>query len=166
MKMEWHLIHTNPRKEEMVVSQLQSYDIDVFFPVIEIERGYGRGTRQEPLFPHYLFTQIDLLAEGLPNLRYFPGVRTLVHFDGKPATVPGAVIDRLRDRLDAQQRRITLADHLFKPGQAVRIRSGPFAGLDAVFQAGLKGTERAQILLDVLGSSTRVQVDANNLEAV
>jgi transcriptional antiterminator RfaH len=163
---EWHLIYTNPRKEELVVSQLQSYDLDVFFPVIEIERGHRRGIREEPLFPHYLFIRVDLSAGDLPNLRYLPGVRSLVHFGEKPVIVPDAVIDRLQDRLEAQQRRIPLADHLFKPGQAVRIRSGPFAGLDAVFQAGLKGTERAQILLDVLGSSTRVQVDANSLETL
>jgi transcription antitermination factor NusG len=37
-----------------------------------------------------------------------------------------------------------------KPGDAVEIRSGPFAGYEAIFCAQLRGSERVQVLLKVL----------------
>jgi transcriptional antiterminator RfaH len=166
MAMNWYLLHTNPRKELLVANQLQVYEVEVFFPTIRIKRGYNRGTREEALFPHYLFVQADLLSPYVPNLRLLPGVRTLVHFGGQPAIIADAVVDHIRRRVEANKASIPLADHLYRPGQAVRIRSGPLAGLDAVFQSGLKGSERAQVLLEVLGRLTKVELDVAVLDPI
>ncbi len=43
-------------------------------------------------------------------------------------------------------------DWLFEPGQRVRVTKGPFEGLDAIFNQGLDGTGRVQVLLNVLGA--------------
>ncbi len=164
MTNNWYLLHTNYRKEELVASQLHAHEVEVFFPTVQIKRGYNRGTREEALFPHYLFVKADLLSPYVPNLRLLPGVRTLVHFAGQPAVVADDVVDHIRRRVEANKASTTLADHLYKPGQTVHIRTGPFAGLDAVFQCGLKGTERAQVLLEVLGRLTRLELDVAALD--
>ncbi len=164
MARKWYLLHTNHGKEKIVVGQLEGFDVDLFCPMVKIDRGHRRGIREEALFPHYLFVHADILADNLPSLAYLPGVRTLVHFGGRPAVVPDAIIAQLQERLAQREPKRTLADHLFKPGQPIRVRSGPFAGLDAVFQQGLKGTERAQVLIDVLGSLSRVELDVDCLE--
>jgi transcriptional antiterminator RfaH len=166
MPINWYLLHTNPRKELLVANQLHAYEVEVFVPTITIKRGYNRGTREEALFPHYLFVQTDLLSSRVPNLRHLPGVRTLVHFGGQPAIVADAVVDHIRRRVEANKVSITLADHLYNPGQPLRIRTGPFAGLDAIFQGGLKGTERAQVLLEVLGRLTKVELDVAALDPI
>lgn len=164
MTPKWHLIYTNPRKESLVAEQLDICGAEVFYPTLKIDRGYNRGVRTEALFPHYLFVRLDLNSPRSPNIRYLPGVRALVHLGGQPVEVPEAVIDHIRQRVQACDSSVPLADHLYKPGQSVRIRSGPLAGLEAVFQAGIKGTVRAQVLLEVLGSLSRVKLDVAMLE--
>ena len=165
MAKKWYLLHTNHGKEKIVVGQLEGFDVDLFCPMVTIERGHRRGTREEALFPHYLFVHADILADNLPSLAYLPGVRTLVHFGGRPAIVPDAIIAQLQDGWPDANRSVPWPITCFKPGQPLRVRSGPFAGLDAIFQQGLKGTERAQVLIDLLGSLSRVELDVHCLES-
>ena len=87
------------REREIVVGQLEGFDVDLFCPMVKIDRGHRRGIREEALFPHYLFVRADILADNLPSLAYLPGVRTLVHFGGRPAVVPDAIIAQLQERL-------------------------------------------------------------------
>ena len=53
---------------------------------------------REPLFPCYLFTNIDLEIDSLSSLQWTSGLRRIVAFDGAPATVPGNAIDALLRR--------------------------------------------------------------------
>ena len=50
----------------------------------------------------------------------------------------------------------------FQSGDAVRLMSGPFAGLEAVYNMA-KGEDRAQVLLEVLGRVQRLTVEMNIL---
>lgn len=163
----WYVLHTNYRKEMLVVDQLMAHDLELFFPTIRIERGHRRGVRDEPFFPHYIFVKLDLDSGISSMLKRLPGIRTIVHFDEHPAVIADTVIEELRNRLQSEEGKpSTLADWLYEPGDPVRIHRGPFTGLNAVFQKGLTGSERVQILLEVLGRSSRVQINVNHIEAI
>ena len=99
--LHWYLIFTKPHKETLVVRQLEDRGFEVFFPTLQFERGYNRGIRLEPYFPHYLFARIDLQSGRTGDLRWLAGVRTIVHFGGGPAIVPDAVVETLRQSLAA-----------------------------------------------------------------
>ena len=161
----WYLIFTKPHKETMVVRQLEDRHHDVFFPTLQFERGYNRGIRVEPYFPHYVFARLDLESNHAGDLRWLAGVRTMVHFGNGPAIVPDAVIELLRQRLQPYEHKVLRkSEWLFKPGQRVLITNGPFAGLEAVFQKGLKGSERVHVLLQILGSWTRTEIGTRDLK--
>lgn len=163
---QWYVLYTKPHKEPLVNGQLEDRGLDVFFPTLQFNRGYNRGIRLEPFFPHYLFVKADLMAEEAKDLRYLPGVRTLVHFTGRPAVVPDVVIEQLRERLQPYEAKVLRrSEWLFQPGQAVVVKSGPFAGFEALFQKGLNGSERAQILLNLLGSWSRAEISVHDLKA-
>ena len=164
MSREWYLLYTQPKKEALVADQLSARDLNVFYPTLHIKRGYNRGFREEPLFPHYLFVEIDLESQMATGLRWLPGVRTLVHFGERPAFVPRHIVECLQDKLAYMQKTVSKAELLFTPGQTVKVNKGPFAGLDAVFQKGLKGTERVQVLLEVLGRQSRVELDVRDIK--
>ena len=51
---------------------------------------------------------------------------------------------------------------VFKRGDAVQIVDGPFAGLDAIFQAQ-SGKERVLLLLDLLGRSNKITVSPDQV---
>jgi transcriptional antiterminator RfaH len=163
---EWYVIYTKPNKEPLVNRQLEEKDLEVFFPVLQFDRGYRRGLGIEPFFPHYLFVKVDLSAPNANNIRWLPGVRTIVEVDGRPAVVPEPIIEGLRQRLDPMSRRVMRkSEWLFQPGQKVSITAGPFKGFAAVFQKGLSGEQRVQVLLEFLGSSIRTNVNVEHLTA-
>ena len=163
----WYLVYVKPHKETFVIRQLEDRGFGIFFPVLQFDRGYNRGIRIEPYFPHYVFVRADLDSTLARDLRWLAGVRTLVHFGGGPSIVPDAVIELLRERLEPLQHKVLRkSEWLFKPGQRVLVTDGPFAGLEAVFQKGLRGTERVQVLLHVLGSWTRTEINGRDLKPV
>lgn len=163
MAIHWYLLQTKPRKELMVVNHLHAADIETFFPTIMVHRGYGRGMREDALFPLYVFVKADLMSPKTPDLRHLAGVRSLVRFGDTPAIVPQWVIEHLQIRVRARNERTTLADDLYERGEFVHIQSGPLAGLEAVFQKGLKGTERAEVFVNILGKLSKVQLDVVTL---
>lgn len=162
---QWHVLYTQPKKELIVNNQLEQRNLEVYFPVLQYDRGYRRGIRLEPFFPNYLFVRVDLLLDEATGLRWMPGVRGIVVTGDEPAVVPEAVIETLHNRLDALEKRVLRkSDSLFAPGQKVRIVDGPFKGFEAVFQAGLNGHDRVQVLLEFLGRSIRTTVQVEQLE--
>jgi transcriptional antiterminator RfaH len=45
----------------------------------------------------------------------------------------------------------------------VRISEGPFAGLEAIFEQKLKGSERVAVLLEILGRQTRIVLPSETI---
>jgi transcriptional antiterminator RfaH len=50
-----------------------------------------------------------------------------------------------------------------KPGEPVRIKEGPFSGLEAIFERSLKGSERVAVLLEILGRQTRIVLPSETI---
>lgn len=161
----WYLIFTKPHKEPLVNRQLEDRGLETFFPYLQYERGYGRGIRLEPFFPHYLFVKVDMGAKEANGLTWLAGIRSLVSFEGQPATVPGPVIEMLRARLlPFADKVVDTVELRFRPGDAVTVTSGPFAGLEGIFQRGLSGQQRVQLLLNLLGGWRRVDLYVQQIE--
>ena len=163
----WYLIYTKPHKEPQVNRLLQEREIETFFPVVQLERGYGRGIRAEPFFPHYLFFRVNLQREDANGLQWLAGVRSIVHFDGQPAVVPEEIVVDLRQRLLPYEEKVLHpGEWRFQPGEEVDIVKGPFAGWEAVFQKGLNGKDRVQVLLHILGAWNRVELGTNDIAPI
>jgi transcriptional antiterminator RfaH len=91
-------------------------------------------------------------------LKWIPGSQGLISFGDEPARVPETLLQRIRHRVDEINHvEENIWDGL-KPGDQVEIRSGPFAGYEAIFCAHLRGSERAQVLLKVLQEQT-IRID-------
>ncbi|WP_322852822.1 transcriptional activator RfaH [Tamilnaduibacter salinus] len=84
------------------MANLQNQGASCFYPKIEVERirGNKRQKRLEPLFPGYLFINIEQTDPLWAKLRSTRGVGRVVSFAGKPAPIDDAVIDHIRDSLD------------------------------------------------------------------
>ncbi len=164
MTLQWYTLFSKPRHELQVANYLRSQNISIYFPTIQVDPVNPRASRIRPFFPRYMFVHADLAAVEIRALRWAPGAVGLVDFDGEPAVVPDHFIEELRKRVSA----IDLAGGLhldgLKQGDEVEIRSGPFAGYGAIFDARLKGEERVQVLLHWLGREIKVQVDARKIE--
>lgn len=78
--------------------------------------------------------------------------------------VPDEVVAALQKRLQPYEEQVLhKAEWLYRPGDAVEIIAGPFVGLEAIFQKGIDGKERVQVLLDILGAWNRVELGTNEI---
>jgi transcriptional antiterminator RfaH len=157
---QWHALFTKPRMERHVAETLGARDIDVFVPLLWYHGKRGDWL-SKPFFPRYVFAHLDWEASGLRSVQWTPGLTKVVTFDGRPAVMPTAKLQYLRERLE----RIDGDDFLaLKPGDRVKVTRGPFADVEAVFDGRLNGDARVAILLDILGRKTRVIVNAQDVE--
>jgi transcription elongation factor/antiterminator RfaH len=160
----WHVLHSKPCKENQLNAYLQSLGIETFYPTIRVKPANPRAAKIRPYFPRYLFAYVNLNVVGRSTLRWAPGATRLVQFGDYPATVPQTVIDRLRQRLSDIEAAGGLTPDGLQRGDPVRIIDGPMAGYEAIFDVRLSGSERVQVLLEMLGRIVRVKIDANAIE--
>jgi transcriptional antiterminator RfaH len=157
----WYLLQTKPNQEARALTNLEQQGYPVFCPMLSVEKlRRGKVTMAlEAMFARYLFIQLDSSRSGLgwSSIRSTLGVSHLVSFGGVPAKVDAALIAHLQQH--AQQ---AAPEHLFHAEERLLIADGPFAGLEAIYQA-TNGEGRAMVLITLLGQSTRLQVQAASL---
>jgi len=163
--LDWYALFTKPRCERVVSERLRSKGFETCLPAITMDGSRGSPVTQ-PFFPRYLFVRLDPSTDPLSLVRWTPGLKHVVSFGERPAVVPDQVIALIRKRLAAIEAAGGLPAHGFRPGDRVRIRSGPFADFEAVFKQTLKPAERAWVLIDFLGRMSKVQVAVDDLEPV
>jgi len=159
----WYAIHTKPRQEEVAAGQLGRRGVEVFLPRVT-ERRRGEPPRVRPFFPGYLFVRADLAAVGISTLQWVPGVCRLVAFGGVPARVPEEAIALIRRQLAQIEAQGGFPRMRFRPGERVRVREGPLAGLEGIFEGPVRPAERVRILLRFLGECNRAVVPLDMLE--
>jgi transcriptional antiterminator RfaH len=159
--MNWYLVHTKPRNENVALMQLERQGYTCYLPSIQAERirRDKASIALEPLFPRYLFIQLDSSqsGKGWGPVRSTVGVSKLVQFGQRTAKVDDALIDALK----ARELAIPVRE-LFQPGDAVTITAGPFAGLDAIYQTS-NAERRAMILIEILSKTIALQIDTTGL---
>jgi transcriptional antiterminator RfaH len=161
----WYALYTKPRQETTVAEQLEERGLQTFLPEYN-ERRRGKPPNARVLFPCYLFVRVDLEAAGLSVLRWTPGLRRIVSFGGAPAKMPDEAIALVGKRLAQVEARGGFLKPRFRPGERVRLREGPLAGLEAVFEGPVRPSERVRILISFLGEANRAVVPVDQLEAV
>ena len=110
---------------------------------------------------HYAFVVITL---GWWNARWSPGVARLVLDGAAPAKVPDHIIAGLRERKRNGVIELPKAPtSVLRAGDPVRVTHGPFAGFAGLYQ-GMRGRQRIEILLTVLGSQQRVTLPKGSVD--
>ncbi|MGF2684923.1 transcription/translation regulatory transformer protein RfaH [Marinobacter sp. DUT-3] len=157
--MTWYALQHKPAQGDRALENLQNQDIACFYPKITVEKiKAGKRTRKlEPLFPGYLFVNLEQTDPMWSKLRSTRGVLRVVGFANKPAPIADDVIEHVRDSLH------TVAEQGgIKPGQSIELSEGPFQGLEAIFQA-YDGDERAIVLISFMQKQQSVRVPVSSI---
>ena len=158
----WFVVHARPWKELLAASLLEEADLQVFLPQVRQQR---RGQMQRaPLFPGYFFVRPRGEGVEFGAINHTPGVIRVVAFGEKPQPLSAAVVEAIRQQVEALEDQGGLPQHPYKPGDPVRVTAGPLEGLEAVFVGPMKPTQRVQVLLEFLGRQQQVEVDVGALE--
>jgi transcriptional antiterminator RfaH len=110
----------------------------------------------EPLFPCYIFIRC-VVEDRLQDIKHTNGISSLVHFGDRIPTVSDSVIAELQECFCAEEP--MLVQDNISPGDEVTVGEGAFAGLRAFVLRCLPAKQRVQVLLDILGRPTLVEVD-------
>jgi len=160
--LPWYVLQTRPRRELLVASQLDRDAITHFLPEVLQQR--AQRTQPLPLFPGYLFVQLDLQSSAAGRLIHTPGVIRLVGSDRQPTAVAASIVETLQDRVAQVNAQGGLAPHSFQVGDDLIFTAGPLQGLEAVFIGPLTPSQRVQVLLHFLGQQQEVEVDVRLVE--
>jgi len=156
--LAWYCARTKPKHEHIAAANLRkNLGLEVFHPRLRVEQATRRGVVHliEPLFPCYVFVRC-ILEETQSEIRYTNGVSTLVHFGDRVPPVPDAVILELQEFFLAEEP-MTVEDRL-TPGAEVVFVDGAFSGLRTLVLRVLPARQRVQVLLEILGRPTAMEI--------
>ncbi|MFZ5877802.1 MAG: transcription termination/antitermination protein NusG [Chloroflexota bacterium] len=150
MPVYWYVLHSKPNKEELLWEQLNIRKVETFYPRIRVQPVNPRARKVRPYFPGYVFVHVDLERVGISALNWMPGATGFVSFDQQPAVVPESLIYAVQKKVDTINAAGGEVFEGLQSGDLVEIRSGPFAGYEAIFDARLPGRDRVRVLLQFL----------------
>lgn len=162
----WYLILTRPRQERTALVNLERQGYGAFLPLMSSRKRRQNRlvTVVEPMFPRYLFVQLNTTSDNWRPIQSTLGVTTLVRFGMLPARIPGDLVELLRSQGDENGIR-DVSPPALKPGMRVRIGAGPFEGFEGILHART-GKERVILLLDIASQTTRIELDAMDIDRV
>jgi len=150
MTLSWHVLRSKPNREDFLARELESRDVEIFYPRLRANPVNPRARRFKPYFPGYLFIHTDLEKVNTSVFERVPGAANLVSFGGECPSVPDNILHAIRRKVDEINNAGGEKLGVLKPGDLVEIEQGPFAGYIAILDASLPGSERVRVLLQML----------------
>jgi transcriptional antiterminator RfaH len=162
----WYVAHTQPNAESKAVTHLNRQGFTTYLPRYLKRRRHARRVEvvSAPLFPRYLFVEIDTAVQRWRSIYSTVGVSQLVCTGDTPTPVLNQVVTLLKDRENAAGLIELERRPQFSIGDEVRVLDGVFCDCFGLYD-GMSDRDRVTILLDLLGRKVRVLVDAESVAA-
>ena len=143
MGQQWHAIRAKAGAEGKALIGVGAIRLRGYMPVelLRIVHRSERWTIWRPLFPRYLFAQLDP-GRDMTRLREIDGVLSVLR-----APIQEAAIDAVRAAEEAGVFNRSQGHYGLREGDTVRIIDGPFAGLVAQIKSA-RPRHRMQVLVD------------------
>lgn len=163
----WYAIHTHPRQEERVESNLRAWKVETFAPRHQ-QRRYNQFSNKpaylvKPLFPRYIFARFNV-SESLHNIRYTRGVHSIVSIGNQPAPIEDELIALIQSRRNGDG--YVVMEDALKSGDEVMVERGPFKGFIGVFERRMKEADRVMILLKTVAYQSHVVIPRESIRKI
>lgn len=160
----WYLLYCKRGAQLRAKQNLENQGVECFYPQITIEK-IRRGKKQqitEPLFPCYIFIYFNYEdGPSFTTIRSTKGVVDFIRFGVQPYTVDPLLIKELKRADEGNVNHVE--QQLPVKGQMVKIKTGIFAGIDAIYQQA-DGDERSMVLIQLINQQVQSVIDNNELE--
>ena len=169
--MTWHVLRVGVQREREVARAVEALGHAVYVPTeVRWTRGPARGPRARrkltvPIVSRYAFASF---ARDIPwdDLRAVKGCEGVVMVDGRPGTIPNAVMQTFMAicrSFQGGQDGIHRSGREIRAGDKVEIVSGPFAAYTAAVET-VHGN-RAKVLVSLFRTTTTATIGLADLEA-
>lgn len=159
----WYCVRTKPKHEHIAAASVsRNLGLEVFHPRLLVERSTRRGVVRvvEPLFPCYVFIRCAI-ERSFNDIQFTAGINSFVQFGHRISTIPNTVIEELQECFRVEEP--LPVEKRVSPGDEVSLADGAFAGMRAHVLRVLPAGRRVQVLLEILGRQTPVEVDLNSV---
>ena len=158
----WFLAQLKPNCANIAERNLKRQGFLTFLPMEEAtwQRSGKFVTGLRPLFPGYIFVAFDLLHGRWRAVNSTYGVTRLVSFGAEPSAVPADLMTELLGRCDDTGKLVTV--DALEAGDKVVFATGPFTSFVAEIEK-IDPDKRVWVLMDIMGSQTRVAVAPDQL---
>jgi transcriptional antiterminator RfaH len=159
----WFVAYTERRGEALAIDNLRRQGFGAFCPWIRKTIRHARKTQAvlAPLFPSYVFVELDTAQDRWRSINGTRGVSHLIANGETPTPVPSGVIEAIRVRTDGDG--VVDWTTTLHVGQTVRINNGPFADLIGTLEH-LSPEGRVRVLVHLMGQVVAVRMHSDNLE--
>jgi len=184
--MKWYAIHTQSGQENKLRNailkivedrKMQDHFGEIIVPEVEIEEKKGDKKRKvrKNLYPGYVFIQMHysdeawLLIKSVAFIRKPAFVGEKKRFDKnagiKPTPITAVEIERIRKMMqDGEIKKVH--EISFEKGETILIKDGAFAGFKAVIDDIKEGKEKLDVLVNIFGRSTPVELSFSQVGKV
>jgi transcriptional antiterminator RfaH len=152
----WYLLYCKAKEESKAVTHLANQHVEAFYPkvmVTKVLRG-KRQTVEEPLFPNYVFAQLDHGTHNFTSVRSTRGVIGFVKQGKEYQKVSSSLIRVFRELQSVAQ----VDSKLPKTGDKVTVHSANYNNIQAIYQEP-KGEQRAMLLIELINKPVLVELD-------
>ena len=155
--LNWYLVQLKPNGHRLAKVNLERQGFKTFLPLqnVTTRSAHKFVDRHVPLFPGYMFVELDTAQNAWRKVNSTLGVARIVSLGGTPTPVPNDIVNEFISRCDN--------DGILRPtlglevGQDVQVLRGPFANFVAKVEE-ISPDQRVWILIDLLGQSSRISV--------
>ena len=162
MMDNWYLVQLKRNSYRVAQRNLKQQEFKTFLPLLDFtsKNGSKFSTSIKPLFPGYMFVNIELDRSRWHKINSTIGVSRLVCQDGMPKRVPHEIVSALISRCDRFGKLLppTVLEH----GDSVTVLSGALANFVATVDT-IDSDKRIWVLMDIMGQLTRVQLASEQL---
>lgn len=140
----WYLVYTRPNTERRVYDELRRRNVVAYLPVqkvCQVARQSLKNDTEVPLFPNYLFVQIDSAEQW--SILDVQGITRYVSFGDAPVRLACQEISRVRE-LECQLNSDKGQSEPIRLGDRVEITEGLFVGKQGVIMK-MGGRKRAVV---------------------
>ena len=160
----WHILRSKSNKESFLAGQLESRNVEFYYPQLIVQPVNPRCCKIRPYFPGYLFICTDLSINDSILFSRIPGATGLVFVGGEAGYIPENIVHAIRSKVEEINENGGELFEVIKKGDWVKIQSGPFEGYNALFDSRIDGSERVRLLLNMLqGRKLVVEMPAGNI---
>jgi len=162
----WYVIHAHSNQEFRAKLNLQRQNYFIYLPQYIGTRKHARKVEKilKPLFPRYLFIQLNLLHDNIASINSTFGVNKIVAFGNEPSIISNEVIKNLMVQEDNQGNLDSIVNSRFKIGENIKIKEGVLKGNNAIFM-GINENQRVSVLLSMMGRKLNISMPSLSVQA-
>lgn len=171
-KLKWYVVNSyvgqekrvaNLIKQRVKTAEMKHLVTKVVVPTqnkVIIEEG-TKKEKEETIFPGYILVQMELNKETWPLVRDTNGVTGFSGTDRKPTPLPPDQVEGILKYMKVKQP--TFKTTLMK-GDAVELTEEPFKNMNGSVLSVDEEKGKAEVLLNIFGRETPVEVDIEKLK--